>query len=66
MPATTPARNLSSLAEALFAEIERLLPRYRAVPEDARVNEGNVAVVLIGEAPWRATDQLRARAFNCS
>jgi uncharacterized protein GlcG (DUF336 family) len=50
MPAPTPAQNLTKLASALFAEIERLLPRYRTVPEDARVNEGNVAVILIGEA----------------
>jgi glc operon protein GlcG len=48
MPAATPERPLTKLAEALFAEIERLLPRYRAVADDARVNEGNVAVILIG------------------
>jgi uncharacterized protein GlcG (DUF336 family) len=37
------------IAEKLFVEIERLLPKYSVVPEDARVNEGNVAVIVIGK-----------------
>jgi uncharacterized protein GlcG (DUF336 family) len=41
---------LSEWSDRLFAEIERLLPKYRAVAEDARVNEGNVAVIVIGPA----------------
>lgn len=38
------------IAEKLFVEIERLLPKYGAVPEDARINDGNVAVIAIGPA----------------
>lgn len=40
--------DLRELTGRLFGELERLLPRYAAVAEDAAVNAGNTAVIAIG------------------
>lgn len=57
---------LPEVAARLFLEIERLLPKFRAVAEDAAINEGNVAVVVIGPAGevfghLFGTDRIRQR-----
>ncbi len=39
----------ASVADAIIAGIERLLPEYLAKPEDLRIGGGNVAVCIIGE-----------------
>jgi len=57
---------LTDWAERLFAAIEHLLPKYRALAEDERVNEGNVAVIVIGPAGdvhgrFFGTDRIRQR-----
>jgi glc operon protein GlcG len=38
----------AEFARELIAEVEELLPRYNASPEDFVLNEGNVAVAVIG------------------
>ncbi len=63
-PAHPP--QLWELSERLFEEIARLLPRYRALPEEQRINEGNVAVFVIGPGGevfgrFFGTDRVRQR-----
>ena len=58
--------DLQELTGRLFAEIERLLPKYGAVPEDAAVNANNTAVIAIGPAGdvygrFFGTDRVRMR-----
>ena len=58
--------DLAKWAERLFFAIERLLPRYRLVAVDASVNDGNVAVIVIGPAGdvhgrFFGTDRIRQR-----
>ena len=58
--------DLQDLTGRLFAEIERLLPKYGAVAEDAAVNANNTAVIAIGPAGdvygrFFGTDRVRMR-----
>ena len=58
--------DLRELTDRLFAEIERALPKYAAVAEDAAVNAGNTAVIAIGPAGdvygrFFGTDRVRLR-----
>jgi uncharacterized protein GlcG (DUF336 family) len=40
--------DISGFARAMVAEIEALIPRFNAVPEDFAIGGGNVAVMIIG------------------
>lgn len=59
----------AEFAGRLIAEVEALLPRYNAIPEDFILNKGNVAVAVIGpegEYYGKMFGSGRATAMQCA